>query len=102
MGVDEQFESLVQLRNTSKPLQLVCSKILTNLCGLLSRDLKGRFFENRPRNLASPLCGSLKNDTTYKNETNKKDNFLYFNRTFDSWNSCFFFWNNQYYGKFEI
>jgi hypothetical protein len=26
MGVDEQFGSLVQLRNTSKPLQLVCSK----------------------------------------------------------------------------
>jgi len=24
MGVDEQFKSLVQLRNTSKPLQLVC------------------------------------------------------------------------------
>ena len=26
MGVVEQFESLVQLINTSKPLQLVCSK----------------------------------------------------------------------------
>ncbi|RZT96271.1 hypothetical protein EV201_0907 [Ancylomarina subtilis] len=26
MGVDEQFESLVQLINTSKPIKLVCSK----------------------------------------------------------------------------
>jgi hypothetical protein len=26
MGGDEQFESLVQLINTSKPIKLVCSK----------------------------------------------------------------------------
>jgi len=26
MGVDEQFESLVQLINTSKPFKLVCKK----------------------------------------------------------------------------
>ncbi len=34
MGGDSQFESLVQLINTSKPLKLGCLKIETNLLRL--------------------------------------------------------------------
>lgn len=35
MGADKQFESLVQLINTSKPIKWVCSKYIGNLMDLL-------------------------------------------------------------------
>jgi len=35
MGADEQFESLVQFTNTSKPIKLGCLKYIGNLIGLL-------------------------------------------------------------------
>ncbi len=48
------------------------------------------------------MSSNLKNKRKTKNETNKKDNILYFNLVFNYWDSCFCFWNNQYNGKSEI
>lgn len=35
MDADKQFESLIQLRNTSKPYKLACLKHIGNLIGFL-------------------------------------------------------------------
>jgi len=56
MGGDAQFESLVQIRNTSKPPRFGLLKNINKFMRLafVRFERVGSF--NRPRNLASPLC----------------------------------------------
>jgi len=63
MGVDESFETLVQLIYTSKPIKLGLLKYIGNLIGLLTWRIDKFTLLNRPRNLARPLCGIVNNRT---------------------------------------
>ena len=55
MGGDARFESLDQLRNTSKPLKFGLLKNINKFMRLASARFERLFLLNRPRNLARPL-----------------------------------------------
>ena len=60
MGADKQFESLVQLINTSKPPRFGLLKNINKYMRLASVRFERKVLRNRPRNLARPLPLILK------------------------------------------
>ncbi len=64
MGVDEQFESLVQLRNTSKPIKIGLLKNINKFTWLASVRFGKEILLNRLRKLSKTVSSQCKEHHT--------------------------------------
>ncbi len=65
MGADEQFGSLMQLRNTSKPIKIGLLKNINNFTRLASLAVRKDYSLKSPTQLSKPVSGQFEKDRYY-------------------------------------